>query len=310
MNNWLNRKGYYQGVFFSILFLSLGPALDAVTKYLSSNLHQLEIIFFRFFFSLISLVLYMVIRNSFKVKTKYLKLNIIRGVLGYISFIGCVYSVTMLSLAEITIIFWTMPFFILILSSIILKEKVNINRWIATIIGFCGLYFFVCPGGVSLRVAALIPIGSAFCFALQDILIKRMVEHDSKISMMFYFGLVTTSLSFIPALLVWSSPTIHDIILLSILGIGANLMQYFIFKAFSAADVSALAPFRYIEFIIAALFDLTIFGVIPTLHTYLGAVIIIPTTLYLVYSEVSKKSKNKSKNINKRSSVIQENPQN
>lgn len=290
MTTWFNRKGYYQGVFFSIMFLSIGPTLDAVTKLLGSRLPQMEIIFFRFLFSLVSLIVYMVFADKLLTRTKYIKMNILRGFLGYISFIGCVYGVTMMPLAEVTIIFWTMPFFVLILSSIILREHVTKNRWIATIIGFSGLLFFLCPSGISFRPVALIPIFAAFCFALQDVLIKKMVDNDDPmLTMMFYFAFVTTSLGLIPAILVWETPTMRELMFLMILGIGANIMQYFIFKAFSAADVSSLAPFRYMEVVIAAGFGYAVFSEIPSANDYLGAAVIIPTTLYLVYSEVSKR---------------------
>lgn len=286
MFKWFNQKGYYQGVFFALMFLSLGPSLDAVTKLLGTRLPQLEIIFFRFLFSLISLIIYVIVFKQPIVKTKYIKLNITRGVLGYFSFVGCVYSVTILPLSEVTIIFWTMPFFVLILSAIILKEKVSKNRWIATILGFSGLYFFICPTGISFQIAALIPVFAAFAFATQDIIIKRMVDNDdNRVTMMFYFSLVTTVLGIGPALYVWTSPNSQELLYLFILGVSANLMQYLIFKAFTAASVSALAPFRYVEVIIAALFDYLLFGIAPSVNTYLSAIVIIPATLYLIYSE-------------------------
>lgn len=290
MLSWFDKPGYPQGVFFSLMFLFLGPVLDALMKLLGNRLPPMEIIFFRFLFSLLSMCIYMLMFNIKPKKTKYLKLNLIRGTLGYISFVGCVYSVTLLPLAEVTIIFWTMPFFSLILSAMILGERVSKNRWIATICGFSGLYFFLCPSGISIKLVVLIPIASAFFFALQDVIIKRIVNNDdSMLSMIFYFALTTTILSFPTALLSWETPTCRELLYLSALGIGANVMQYFIFKAFSAADVSSLAPFRYVEVVFAAIFGYAFFGDIPSVDECLGASVIIPTTLYLVYSEVSKR---------------------
>jgi S-adenosylmethionine uptake transporter len=106
--------------------------------------------------------------------------------------------------------------------------------------------------------------------------------------MLLYFAIVTSALTFIPALSVWQTPTLFEYSMLFLLGAGGNLIQYFIFKAFSATDLSALAPFRYVEFVFSAVFAFIFFAEIPEANVLIGAAILIPSTLYLAYSENKK----------------------
>lgn len=270
------------------MFLAIGPALDSIMKFLGTRLPPIEVIFFRFLFATITLIPFFVLKamRGEVVQPKNMRLNIVRGILGFIAFVGCIYSVKMLPLSEVTTIFWTMPLFSILLSYMILREKVTKIRAFVTGFGFLGLYFFLCPDGISIQPAVFVPIGTAFLFSLQDIIIRKVAGGESKTMMIFYFGLVTVVMSAIPTILVFEMPDIREFFLLAILGCGANLMQYFIFKAYSAAEVSALAPFRYTELIFATAFGYIIFGEIPSINVLYAAMIIIPTTLYLVYSEM------------------------
>jgi S-adenosylmethionine uptake transporter len=56
-------------------------------------------------------------------------------------------------------------------------------------------------------------------------------------------------------------------------------------RAFAATDVSALAPFRYVEMIFAGFFGFLIFHELPTFWTLVGAAIIVPSTFAIAYYE-------------------------
>ena len=70
-------------------------------------------------------------------------------------------------------------------------------------------------------------------------------------------------------------------------------MQYFIFQAFQSTDLSALAPYRYMEFLISAAAGYIFFSEVPGTNVLVGALILIPSTLYLAYNENKKNRKSK-----------------
>jgi S-adenosylmethionine uptake transporter len=174
-----------------------------------------------------------------------------------------------------------------------LKEKVPLPRWVATLFTLIGLAILVFPDGVHLKSTMFIPIGAAFLFAVQDVMAKRMVVGEDRITMLLYFAMGTTLLSLFPALYVWIEPTPYELFILFLLGAGGNLIQYFLFRAFSATDLSAIAPFRYTDFIFCSLFGWIIFDEILNTNVYLGVAVILPSTLYSVYSETRVKKTKK-----------------
>lgn len=290
----LNRNGYYQGVAFLLLMMVTSCANDVIAKYIGQRLNSVEVIFFRFFFSFITLLPFVIAKGAGILKSEWLAANITRGILGAVSFYLYNSALVCLQIVEVVTILWTIPLFILVLSIIFLNEFVSIARWCATIIGFIGLAFITLyDSGVSFsfKFVYLLPAASAFLFAVQDVMIKKMVNNESKITMLFYFSLVTTILTAGPAVCVWKNPTLFELSALALYGAFANLMQYFIFRAFAATDLSALAPYRYLEFLFSALAGFVFFAELPGLNVIIGALILIPCTLYLGYSE-SRKAKN------------------
>ncbi|MDR0677206.1 MAG: DMT family transporter [Holosporaceae bacterium] len=290
--SFFSGRGYFQGLFFFMTVILISCLNDIIVKFMGQRLDALQVIFFRFFFGLITLFPFIVSRGKQVFKTRQLGVNIIRGLFGAMSIFLYTRSVIRLPLVEVVTILWTIPLFVLILSIIFLREEVSGLRWIATIIGFVGLScitLYDSGTSVSLKLIYLVPISSAFLFAVQDVMIKKMVDNENRTTMLFYFALVTSVITFLPALLVWKTPTLFEYSMLFLLGAGGNLIQYFIFKAFSATDLSALSPFRYTEFLFSAFFAFIFFAEIPGINVLLGALILIPSTLYLAYSETKKK---------------------
>ena len=67
-------------------------------------------------------------------------------------------------------------------------------------------------------------------------------------------------------------------------------MLYCLLNSFSMVDASALAPIRYTELNLSATVGFLLFGEVPASSTLLGALIIVPSTLYVVWKENQKVS--------------------
>ena len=66
---------------------------------------------------------------------------------------------------------------------------------------------------------------------------------------------------------------------------GGNLILFFILKAFTYADATAVSPYRYLELMFSTIVAYIVFKEIPSESTIYGALIIIPSTLFIIYSE-------------------------
>lgn len=285
--SWFNSKGYLQGVFWMIIVCIISMSNDSLAKYVGGRLSGAEVAFFRFFFSTLVLLPFMLIRGKKAFITHYPGVQCVRATLLVLAGIPWCYGVASLPLTLATTISFTVPFFVLPLAKIFLKEHVGWQRWAATLFGFAGIVVSLHPsGGGAFNPMALTLIASTIMFATLDIINKKLLtEDETLLSMLFYSALGTAILSFIPALLTWETPTLQELFFLLLLGGGGSLLLFCLLKAFAATEVSALQPFRYVELILSALFGFIIFQEFPTASTLLGAAIIVPSTLYIAIYE-------------------------
>ncbi|MBX9805598.1 MAG: DMT family transporter [Alphaproteobacteria bacterium] len=292
--SWFMRKGYPQGAFWAVMITLVSVTNDILMRLLGAGLDIIQISFFRFFFGMLAVVPLMLSHGTTLFKTSRPWMHFWRAILGVCAIGGACYSVNLMPLSDNTIIMSSQPFFFLPMAVLFLHEKVDLSRWIAILIGFIGLLIMFQPGAEALRIVALVPIAAAIFFAMSDVVAKKMVTTENTHTMLFYFAVGTTIITLIPAMLVWQTPSWYQLGMLALLGIGGNLIQVCMIRAFSATEASALSPFRYVEFIFAALFGFVFFLEIPTLVTLAGASFIIAGTAYISYYETRKEAKKNS----------------
>jgi S-adenosylmethionine uptake transporter len=287
----LKSKTYFIAIKWFVLSLISSVANDTLSKYI--NLHFYEITFFRFFFSLLVLLPFIISQNfSSILLPDNFSTHFLRGIFLFLATTSWTYGLSVASIVTATVIGFTIPLLVLVLSKIFLKETISWQRWIVVIMGLYGAIITINPFSAEFDLSTLVFIISALLFAGLDILNKRNVVEYSIIQMLLYPSWVISGLSFIPMLLYWQTPNGFEFFLLFILGINSNLVLFFLLKAFLLAEVSALAPFKYLELLLSTIVSYLIFQELPTKNIIWGGIIIILSIIFIVYYE-KKESKKK-----------------
>ncbi len=261
-------------VFWFILSLLISCTNDILSKFLANDLHASQVIFWRFFFGTISILPFIIC--STVLKTKYLKIHILRGGLLAIAIFLWNFGIQMVPISTITVMNFTIPMFTLCLAPIILKEKVSWQLWLITLIGFAGVITVFSPNLKEINGAIFIFVIASVLFAFLDILNRKLLlQKEKSMTMIFYSALFSTAFAFYPATNYWQSPDIIQLGLLAVLGIGSNLILYCLLKAFSYAKASSLAPLRYLELVFSLIAGYVLFHETPSYHTYIGTIIIV-----------------------------------
>jgi S-adenosylmethionine uptake transporter len=275
----------FLAIFWFLLSLFFCNTNDVLGKYLGQNLPSIEVTFLRFFCSALVLLPFIAFKGLKVLKTQNKLAHIFRGLLiaGAIGFwfagLGAV------PITTATTISFSMPLFTLVLARIFLKEHITWQRYLATLIGFAGVVIVLEPTSLTFNPSALYMLVSAFVFAILDIINKKYICVENMFCMLFYPAVVAALVVAGPAIKVWVAPSMSQIRLLLILSCGSNLVLFCILKAFSLAEASFLAPFRYTELIISSLFGIFVFHEWPSQATLMGSVVIIISTLYVALSE-------------------------
>ena len=292
--SWFFKPGYAQGVFWIVIVAIISSMNDVLMRLTGSRLPSMEIAFFRFFFAFLTLLPIMAKQGKQAFETSRPLLHLLRAILGFGAVAFWCTGVSMVPLAVVSTLALTIPLFVLPMAIVFLKEQVGWQRAAATLSGFFGIAIImngateaqdILNSLQSLDNGTLFLTAATILFALSDILNKKMVVKESTLTMLFYFAAGTAMCGVIPAYMVWEAPNLTELFYLFCLGAGGNLILFCLLKAFAATDVSALAPYRYVELIIACFFGFILFGEIPSMATLMGAAVIIPSTFAIAYYE-------------------------
>ena len=264
------------GAFFSVMSL--------VIKYLGQELDSFQLGFIRAVFGILVVLPFVLKKGIGSLRTKVLKLHFGRAVVGISGMLSIFYAVTHMPLADAVALTFTRPLFLILLAVLFLGEIVRWRRWLATFVGFLGVLIMV-QANADVSLASGVALFGALMVALVSVFLKKLSRTEDPITMMFYFGVFGAMIAFIPAMLVWQTPTWQQLAILAAgaaVGSGAN---YCAIRAFSVAEATAVAPFDYMRLIFSGILGFLIFQEVPTFWMLLGASIIVGSSLYIVQRE-------------------------
>jgi S-adenosylmethionine uptake transporter len=279
----MTNSKYLTGISWFILSLVVSVINDSISKYAGIRLPSIEITFFRFFFGTIILTPMILYYGAASIMPKNFPVQIARGLLLFAGMSSWAYGLTVAPIALATVISFTIPLFVLVLAYFFLEEDITWKKWTATIVGFFGIIIILEPHN-HFDVNLLWFLFAALLFASLDILNKKFVLQETMLTMLFYSAIVTTILTIIPTIYVWKMPTKEEILLLFVLGIGANFILFCLLKSFALVDASDVAPFRYLELLFSLIIGAIFFEEFPKASVWFGAMIIIPSTLFIAWS--------------------------
>lgn len=217
--------------------------------------------------------------------TRRLPMHCVRAVFACLAMLGVYYGIAHAVLADVVSLSFTQPLFIVVLAALVLGEKVETRRWIATLIGFSGILIIVRPGFVEVSLATLVVVGSAAAYAASNICIKSLMRTDTPTQSVFYGNILMLPLSLAPALLTWVRPGWEDLMWMTGVGLSGALGIYCVSQAYRAADASAVVPYDFLRLPITASGAWLLFGEVSGPWSWAGALVIFGSSYVLVLLE-------------------------
>jgi drug/metabolite transporter (DMT)-like permease len=259
------------------LFMS---SVAATVKFLSDDIPVFEIVFFRNFTGGL-IVLAILLKRGINPLGNNRKVLAIRGISGTIGVIMYFYAISNLVLADAVMLNRTSPFFVIILSSVFLHEKLKKLQIPALMLAFIGIMFISRPRfDVSFFPAAVGLLSAVFAGTAYTTL-RHLRHTDTPLVIIFYFTMVS-SLAMIPVMALgqWETPDGEQwgiLIGLGLMGLaGQHLMTY----AYRYAKAGEVAIYGYSSVLFAMTLGAVVFHEIPSYLSFIGAGCII-TAAYL-----------------------------
>jgi len=186
-------------------------------------------------------------------------------------------------LAEATAVNFLTPLLVTALSVPLLGEAVSRGQWLAVLGGFVWVLVIVHPGGDLFTPAVILPLCSALCFSLYQLLTRILSEVDSPTTSNFFAGLCNTLLMSALVPFFWQLPSVAHGLLMLALGACGMAAHLFLTQAFRHAAPALLAPLGYGQIVFAGLIGWLVFAHAPDLLVLLGIAIICVSGILAVW---------------------------
>ncbi|WP_442902478.1 DMT family transporter [Frigidibacter sp. MR17.14] len=291
-----DRNQPLRGILYKITSVLLMVVMQGIVKYASDDIPTGEIMFFRSFFAIPVIVVWMAATGHLGDgwKTRDPIGHFYRGFAGGLSQGMIFAALGLLSFPEVTAIYYAAPLIVVILAAMFLGEQVRAFRLFTVGLGLAGVLIVLSPrletlnagdvGGTQ-ALGAMLALTSAICGALAQVFIRKMVAQESTSSIVFWFSVNCSVLSLITLPWGWVMPSAGMAVALVLTGVLGGLGQVFLTASYRYADASIVAPFEYTSMVFALGAGWLIWSEVPSLQMLGGAALIMFAGILIILRE-------------------------
>lgn len=211
--------------------------------------------------------------------------HLTRSLLGTSGAYLFILALSLAPVADVVALSFSRALFIVVFAVLILGEVVGWRRWTACAAGFVGVLVMVRPGFGEINLGMVAAATDAILSAGVALTLKSLGRTERPQTIVFYFGLLSTLFSMVPALLVWRDPGTQGWLLLALTGVLATCGQFAVTRAWTEGEASIVAPIAYVQLVLSGGLAYLLFRETPDLLGLAGAAIIVASTLYIALRE-------------------------
>jgi len=271
-------KVMQSGVLLAVASYAVYAWADALIKGLGHSLSVYEIGVAYTTVSLLPMLLakpaHERLRDTFRFRHRWLMPAIL--VLRMISGVSVTYAFTVIPLAEAYCIIFLIPVLIAILSVVVLKEHVGIERWLLILASFAGVLLVVRPGFRELQLGHIAAMLCA-CADAGAAILTRFVSRDERRVSLFIAPTLCTMTFYIVMLLItgFKVPDPLQLAMLVACGLCCGIAYVLYVTAFATAPASRVAPMLYSQIVWALVLGAAFFNEIPDGLALVGLAVIV-----------------------------------
>ena len=278
-----------KGILF-ILLAGLGFALMGLFVNLSGDIPTMQKAFFR---NIVPVFIagagLKKAGEGMKLKKGDLKFLILRAGFGTAGLICNFYALDYLKLSDANMLNKLSPFFVIIFSVIILKEKISVFQGLAVLGAFVGALFIIKPSGnVSMfpaLIGALGGLGAGAAYTMVRILGKRRVNGNLVV---LFFSAFSCAVCLPFLIFQYTTMTIYQTCMLLFGGISAAIGQLAITRAYFYAPAKEISIYDYNQIIVSAVLGFVFLNQLPDFYSFLGYMIIFAMGIWMYFYNKNK----------------------
>ena len=281
-----------RGILWMVLCTGFQACASGLVRKLSFDFGIFELLLF---FSTISAMMLIPMamklpRGSLVAARPYAGLFAVRGVLSFVGMLTSFYAYSVLDIANVQSLLFTIPIFTILLASWILREYVGFRGWVSCAVGFAGALIIIRPGFVALNPGMLAALISALAFAAANIVIRKLGATQSPVLITLASNAVILPLAAFPAAYSWVTPELHHVPWILAMGALFMLAQLCLTYSIREADARIVQSFNFLRLPWAVLIGWMLFSELPDFWTWIGAMVIFAGAYDVLRREAGKRS--------------------
>ena len=277
----MNQK--YKGILYIVLSAFSFAFMNAFVR-LAGDLPSIQKSFFR---NLVALIFAAIVLKRSKIGFSYKKENlkplILRSTFGTLGILCNFYAIDNLVLADASMLNKMSPFFAILFSYLLLKEKIDWVQAISVAGAFVGSLFIIKP---SFHNVELIPALAGFAGGMAAgaayTFVRILGQRGEKGPFIVFFFSSFSCVTTLPFLIFqYHAMSLTQVIYLLLAGLAAAGGQFAITAAYCYAPAKEISIYDYSQIIFSAILGFFLFGQIPDFYSDLGYVIICGMAIFM-----------------------------
>lgn len=205
--------------------------------------------------------------------------HIIRNGVHYAAQYAWLVAVTLIPLAQVVSIEFTMPIWVALLAVIFLGERMNAWKIAAIVLGLIGVWIIVRPTAGQINHGQLISLFAAFGFAVSVIMVKTMTRADSVTKIIFWMLIIQGLIGLVPSLYVWKPVPAGLWPWVFLVAFVGTFSHFCLAQAMRYADTTVVVPMDFLRVPLTAIAAWLVYSENMDLYTILGAALILTGNL-------------------------------
>lgn len=263
-------------------------AVAIAIRTLAGAFSVFEMLAARSFVGLVILLALGAIREPLRptLSLRRIRLHIARNTIHFAGQYLWALALTLLPLATVFALEFTMPAFTVLLAALVLGERFTPSRLGVVVFGLIGTLVILRPGLETFRPMALLVILAAFAFAVSLVLLKQLTTTESSYAIVFFMNLIQ-----LPFALAGSDPffvfrlDVTGVLAMVALGFFGLSAHYCTAKAFAVGEASLAVPLDFLRLPLIAVIGWALYGERLDPFVFAGSLLIVTGILWNLYAE-------------------------
>ena len=276
---------------FNVILLAAGGffmfvCMDSTAKYLGTVMPVTQAIWGRFFFHMVSLIIFFLIFKPKVNLKKNFKVQIIRSTLMVTATSFMFYSLQKFDLVDIYVVFFTAPLIVSLLSAYFLKDILTPKGIALMLLSFGSIVYSLGPSMKILSLDLIFPIVPPICWALYQFFTKVVSGDNDPFAAIFYTSILGAIIFSVFIFFNWV-PLEKNIywLYLTLLGVAGFVSHSLIIYAIQLSNLSFVTNFQYSQLVWSTIINFIIFGVPFDYNKIIGVIGIIIFGIMFIRTE-------------------------